>query len=268
MEITIESITPVKAERWLNANKSNRKLRAGVTEKYAADMRDGRWTTCPTPIAFYDDGDVADGQHRLWAIVESGTTQRFPVARGLAREDGLNIDTGLGRTLVDNARISGKDAQLSTTIISTARAIHEGSAMAGRASNAAKLAIVGLHREAANWAAANGPRAKYLRNAVVLGAFGRAWYHESDHDRLKRCADVINTGFYAGDDEIAAVAIRNYLLQRGSQSSTAALWRDTFLKVQNAISYFMRGKKLTVIKAVGEEAYPMKRPPGKLRRAA
>ena len=56
---------------------------------------------CPEPIAFYDDGDLADGQHRLWAIVDSGMPIEFPIARGLSRADGLNINTGLGRSLAE-----------------------------------------------------------------------------------------------------------------------------------------------------------------------
>lgn len=75
MQLTVEKITPKIAEAWLNANTCNRKLRDGIVERYAADMTAGKWTECPEPISFYVDGDLADGQHRLFAITESGTTQ-------------------------------------------------------------------------------------------------------------------------------------------------------------------------------------------------
>ena len=126
MHITVEDIGPKKAEAWLNTNKSNRRMRDGVAERYAEDMRGGRWTACPEHISFYQDGDLADGQHRLWAIVDSGCTVEFPVARGLSRADGLNINTGLARNVIDNARISGADDGLSRTLISAANAIHHG----------------------------------------------------------------------------------------------------------------------------------------------
>lgn len=32
---TMEDVTPVKAEKWLNQNRGNRKLREGVVERYA-----------------------------------------------------------------------------------------------------------------------------------------------------------------------------------------------------------------------------------------
>ncbi|WOB06543.1 hypothetical protein [Piscinibacter gummiphilus] len=258
MDIKIEDITPSKAEAWLNQNKSNRKMRDGVAEKYADDMKNGRWTNCPEPISFYVDGDLADGQHRLWAILESGTTQRMPVARGLEREDGLNLNTGLGRSLIDNARISGVDTGISAAMISAARAIADGAAPVGSRSNAAKLAVVEEHREAATWASSNVKRVKLLSNSVVLGAVGRAWYHEADKDKLRRFCDVLGSGFSDGASESAAIAIRNYILAKGAQASSSALWRDSFLKVQNAIHYFMQGKKLSVIKGVADEAYPLK----------
>lgn len=265
MEIAIETVTPKKAESWLNANTSNRKMREGVAERYAEDMRSGRWTACPTPISFYEDGQLADGQHRLWAIVESGAAIKFPVARGLQRGDGLNIDTGLGRSLVDNARISQSDDDLTNELIAVCRSIHDGThaqqATSGgkrQRSNAERLSIVMQHKEAGQWACSNGPRGRMLRNAILMGAIGRAWYVEADKDRLRRFSDVITSGLYDGDGETAAVAMRNYILTKPALNS-AALWRDTFLKAQNAVQYFMRGKRLTVIKGVADEAYPLKK---------
>jgi hypothetical protein len=258
MHIVIETITPKVAEAWLNANKSNRKLRDGIVEKYANDMKRGGWTNCPEPISFYADGDLADGQHRLWAIVESGTSQTFPVARGLSREDGLNLNTGAVRNVIDNARISKTDANLSPSLISAARAIEHGTVSIGRVlSNSEILAMVERQREAAAFAASTVKRKQLLCGAVVLGAVGRAYLHEPDTDRLRRFCDVLATGFYEGDGETAAVTLRNYLLSKGATASSSALWKDTFLKCQNATFYFMRSKKLMNIKAVSDEAYPL-----------
>jgi len=256
--IPFEAVTPKLAAAWLNANKSNRRMRDGVAEKYANDMKLGRWTRCPEPITFYDDGDLADGQHRLWAVVESNTTQIFPVMRGLTRADGLNVNTGFGRTVIDNGRISGADTSLSHALISAARAIEHGTMNLGRsASNSEVLEMVDKQREAATFATSHVKRRQLLCGAVVLGAVGRAYLHEPDKDRLRRFCEVLGTGYYDGDGETAAITLRNYLLTRGSVLSIAAMWRDTFFKCQNAIYYFMRGKKLTTIKGVSQEAYPL-----------
>ncbi len=259
LEVQVMKVTPKMAEQWLNANTGNRKMRDGVAEKYADDMRSGNWTTCPEPISFFADGQLADGQHRLWAIVESGCTIEFPVARGLSKEDGLNINTGLTRTLVDNARISGRNTHLTNTIVSTARAVAEGGPAGSGRSASLRLQQVEQHEEAVRWAVSNGPKGQGIRNAVTLAAVARAWYFETDLARLKRFCDVLSTGFMDGDGETAAVAMRTYLQAKGPTAASSALWIDTFLKVQNAISYFMRGKRLTVIKATKDEAYPLKK---------
>lgn len=259
MDVVIENVTPKKAEAWLNANNTNRKLREGVVEKYAADMAAGRWTQCSAPIAFYADGDVADGQHRLFAICETGIPQRFVIMRGLSREDGLNIDTGLGRSLIDNARISGQDTDLSNEIIALARAVEQGDRQKGALSNAQRLELVEKHREACKWATSNGMRGRGLRSQLTLAAVARAFYYEKDLDKLKRFCEVVTNGFSNGKHEAAAIAIRNYMLTGSGArvGSSAALWRETFLKIQNAIRYFMLDKPLVVIKGVADEAYPL-----------
>lgn len=269
--ISIETITPKKAEQWLSVNTSNRKLREGVAERYAADMKAGKWTQCITPIAFYEDGELADGQHRLWAIVESGVAVQLPVMRGLSRDDGLNIDTGLNRTLVDNAKISGGiEYQLSHHLIAVVKAIETGGKCgSGAFTHAQTLELVERHYEAAHWALHHGPRKRGMRNACTLAALARAYWHERDLTRLEKYGDVLDTGFANGEEDSAAVAMRNYLLEKGTYLMRGPLWADTFKKVQNTIRYFMQRKKLMVIKGVADEVYPLVQPapPGTLRRA-
>jgi len=258
IETSIESVTPAKAESWLNLNKSNRRLRTGVVEKYAQDMRNGAWTFCPEPISFFDDSELADGQHRLWAIIESGMTVKCVIVRGLCRNDGMNINRGLARTLVDNARMTGSDTGLTNTLVSTCRGIAEGDALRVAISDAQKLAYVERHRDEAQWAIARVRHVRHLCNGPVLCAIARAHLVEKDEDRLTRFCTVLVNGFMEGESESAAIAMRNYLLSKAGVATLANNWRDTFLKAQNAVAYFMRGKRLTVIKSVADEAYPLK----------
>lgn len=255
--ITRQRVAPSLAEEWLNRNDANRHLRRGVVEQYAADMEAGAWGHCTTPIAFYSDGNLADGQHRLWAVVESGKPQEFYVVRGLSRSDGLNIDTGAPRTVVDAGKISGLDPHLSTGLISACRSIEEGRGGHTRTSHAHKMAWVNAHREAGEWVTAHGPKGRKLMGGAVMGAVGRAWYHVEDHDKLMRFCDVVSKGFSEGQHESAAVSLRNYLLSSAADLNSSALWRDTFLKTQNAIYYFMASRPLTVIRTITEERYPL-----------
>jgi hypothetical protein len=254
----VEEVTPAIAERWINQNVSNRSLRPGLVEKYADDMRTGRWTQCAMPISFYDTGEIADGQHRLYAISESQTTQLFVVIRGLTKPDGLNIDTGANRGLVDNAKISGAHSALSHVLIAACRAIANGKRQPDLNSNSRKLDEVIEHQEAARWAIAAMGTRKGLVNAITLSAVARAWYHEADKDRLAEFCKALTSGFTNGTQDSGAVALRNYFLENGyGVMSTGPGWVDTFRRAQNAIYYFMRRRQLKVVKSITTEMYPL-----------
>jgi hypothetical protein len=79
MRVEIIDITPEIAKNWMANNKNNRSLSSGVAEKYARDMLAGNWTLTHQGIAFYEDMTVADGQHRLNAIILSGVTIKLSV---------------------------------------------------------------------------------------------------------------------------------------------------------------------------------------------
>lgn len=75
MKTKVETITPEWAINILeNHNPRNRKLSEGTVQSYAADMRNGRWVLNHQGLAFDTNGDLSDGQHRLWAVVFSGKT--------------------------------------------------------------------------------------------------------------------------------------------------------------------------------------------------
>lgn len=108
-EPAVESVTvtPELAESWLARNTLNRRLRLGLVDRYARDMAAGRWQFDGTPIKFGADGALLDGQHRLRALVEAGTTLPFVVIRGLPPEAQRTMDTGAKRTVGDQLKLRG-----------------------------------------------------------------------------------------------------------------------------------------------------------------
>ena len=99
--ITFElvKITPLMAETFLSRNFGNRTPKKSTIEGYARDMLDGKWQLTHQAIAFDADNDVIDGQHRLYAVILSGMTIPFYVARYGRKESiaNLNIDTQVRR---------------------------------------------------------------------------------------------------------------------------------------------------------------------------
>lgn len=101
MKITHETITPKAAARYLEHNDNNRHLRKQTVDLYANEMTAGRWKSTGEPIQFFTDGTVANGQHRLHAIIKSGVTVEMVVVRGLSKEAMSGIDVGAKRTVGD-----------------------------------------------------------------------------------------------------------------------------------------------------------------------
>lgn len=92
-------VTPELATKWLEKNDDNRPLRESVVREHAADMRADAWPLTNQTIGFSKDGKLIDGQHRLWAIVESDTSVVLRVVVGVVGDIHLPIDVGAKRSL-------------------------------------------------------------------------------------------------------------------------------------------------------------------------
>lgn len=253
------NVTPKIAADWLeHLNTNNRKLREGVAERYARDMKEGKWTHNPQPIMFYaDDGSLADGQHRLWGVIESGKTIPFYIIYGVERDVALNVDTGLARGLVDNAKISGYEGYMSNAAIAIAAFMKRGRSGSGPGlTNAERLELVQKYEPHVKYAESKMGHVKKIGVAAVSAAIARAHMHLGDHKRLEEFATVLKTGMvnYVEADK-AAIALRNYLLDIAVDRKLDP--RDIFLKTMVAIKYFVKGKPLVAIRTQSEEAYPL-----------
>lgn len=84
MEQAIKSVmvTPEYASELLKFNTNNRPLRNSVVEKYAKKMRNREWVLSNDAITISKGNVLLNGQHRLSAVVQSGTTCPFLILYG------------------------------------------------------------------------------------------------------------------------------------------------------------------------------------------
>ncbi len=87
-------VTPELATEWLETRGNNRKVMQTTVDKYATDMKEGRWLFNGAPIQFDEEGKLLNGQHRLWAIVESGCAIDAIIQWGIPRDSQATIDAG------------------------------------------------------------------------------------------------------------------------------------------------------------------------------
>lgn len=119
----MEIITPEVAANYLKNNLSNnRRLNSRAIDSYADQMSRGQWAINGDPIRFDVNEALIDGQHRLHAIIKSGTSQQILVLRGLSTETFITMDSGRKRTVADVLSINGyKNA---TKLAGSIQAVH------------------------------------------------------------------------------------------------------------------------------------------------
>lgn len=103
----VQTVTPELASKWLETNEGNRKVREQLVNRLARDMRAGRWQVTGEGIKFDRDGRLVDGQHRLWAVVQSEATIDILVVHNLDRDTRLVMDTGGKRRGADALAMAG-----------------------------------------------------------------------------------------------------------------------------------------------------------------
>ncbi len=86
-------VTPEMALSLLDHNKVNRPLSDLHVRRIARQITASRWKFNGDTIKISDTGNVLDGQHRLWAIAESGIAVETIVIYGVPEDAFSTIDT-------------------------------------------------------------------------------------------------------------------------------------------------------------------------------
>tara|TARA_Y100000004_G_scaffold112801_1_gene126668 strand:+ start:290 stop:1240 length:951 start_codon:yes stop_codon:yes gene_type:complete len=107
-KVAIIEVNPDLASFLLKLNfKENRKQSADYINRLSSDMRDGFWGLSNDAIVVDVSGRIINAQHRLEAVVKSGTTQKFILLWDVARETAEAIDVGKKRAMHERITISG-----------------------------------------------------------------------------------------------------------------------------------------------------------------
>jgi hypothetical protein len=118
VEPVLETITPEIAQKYLDTNPHNRPIHQPTVNTYAKQMEEGEYKLTHQGIAFDENGHLQDGQHRLLAVVQSGTTQQFWVFREMPEHNFTVIDMGRDRKTSDVLALEGFESPNLTSSIS------------------------------------------------------------------------------------------------------------------------------------------------------
>lgn len=115
-------VGPELAAKWLEGNTHNRVISDSYVAGIERDMRAGRWHMTGDTVKFDWNGVLADGQHRLWAVVQSGCTVPMLVVHGVSPEAQDYMDIGKKRSTSDALHLRGR-GEYSAKVASTARGV-------------------------------------------------------------------------------------------------------------------------------------------------
>ena len=247
----IERVTPAMAEQWLRElNPRNRHVITAAVVALVKDLKEGRWVTSHQGIAFGEDGQIYDGQHRLSAIMLSGVTVDIMVTRGLGAEVRPFIDNGgAGRRSPTDVLAITHDIHMSSSVrawINWAENLLEIGPTIGQWPKLTPHVLLrGWERQEEHVKAivlTLGEKTSKISRAPVAAAFIIA--HKLHPHLVEALAIKVATGvdLHAGDP---ALALRNRLLM-GAQDASPAGRDDINSTAFGTIEAFVKGVELKV----------------------
>jgi len=261
----IMTITPDIAAEWLeHRNKGNRRISAHIVKQYAQAMREGRWMITHQGIAFDATGNLADGQHRLNASVESGVTFQAMVTVGVPRETFSVLDTGWKRQanqLIDHPN--------RTIIAAAARIVGyidglipkdvpiQGHVAPNKVDNDLIIHIYQQWPELSSWAAPAqmAPRSTGIIPSAHLAAIAQAARSPYEH-LIESWFEGVNTGagLEAGDPRLT---LRNRFIQGADiRGHGTARMARSYQLIAKAWNYYAQGQSISHLKVLADQKPP------------
>ena len=235
MRTELVKINPAMAEHYLSKNLANRNVSQRLVDMYAHDMDSNNWELNHQGIAFYDDGSIADGQHRLLAIIKARKTIQMMVTSGLKKPSAVTIDIGRKRSMSDGIKIGGLSDWITKRHISLITQIADPKRL--------------TTQETVEWLEGMESSAKFsievfctnkraLVNSVLHAAMALAHFYNPDkEDKLRKFAEVYMQGLVTNKKELSAIKLRDEFMT--NTQNGGGYRRDKFWKAQRALQAFL-----------------------------
>jgi hypothetical protein len=133
MEYKRQNVTPQAGAKMLERNKGNRDIRQHRVDYFVDLLTRGEFKCTHQGIAIAPDGNLLDGQHRLWAIVTSGIAADMMVAHNVDPDTYTAIDTAAKKTNADLLRVDRRITEVAGFIIKFVHSVAAGPDRVGKA---------------------------------------------------------------------------------------------------------------------------------------
>lgn len=250
--VEIVNVSPEMARSWLNDLWPDQRLvRSSRVEQYTEDMNEGRFRLSSDAILRIR-GKLANGQHRLQAVIESGTTQPFIVMHSDDDQLYKIIDAGLRRTAADAL----KTLECSTLLPAIARwmiAYDNGSrgisnSFLGKASSQAEIVKYCEENATMLVKAAKFVRPLYSTSSILAQSIGGAMHVIGSRvdNSSERVEQFLREVYIDGGNSVAQ-DLRNRLIgNKGSKAKIPVSY--IFCLTIKAFSHYARNERPKVLR--------------------
>jgi len=259
VETSAVVVTPKQAKFWLdNFNTQNRVLRHERVKQFSKDMKSNRWEFTHQGIAFYEDGTLADGQHRLAAVVDADMPMTFLVTTGLARNVAAKIDQNRPREAHDAIRIAGEETWINRDIVAIIRTLLSNFGENPKSFSLGEIVDYAVKHKDLFITVESLTRTKKrnFTQSGIAACYFAAMYAGVPAEKIKRFIYIMLYGEISDSSENAAIRLREFLL------STSGAWigKDKFntaKRAQRAIQAFSDGQPLAKLFMPDAMIYPV-----------
>ena len=252
-------ITPKLAQEWLGKNTSNRKLRPMFVKQLAEKIKCGEWCDdLPDHIAFYEDGTLANGQHRLSAIVLAGQSVYTTVDFNIRKSSAICIDTGKARSFGDNIHILTGETFYTKKVSNMMRESFVGGR---KLTHEDHLRLAKRYKDDIQFIVAcfkYSPR--HIQQTHVLAACFTALQAGVSRQDIQDFAHVLVSGRAVEERDTVVIKLRDKLVQDAYGSAGGGVnFGANMRRAQNCIHYFVNNSDVIQLKAIDTYRYPLLR---------
>jgi hypothetical protein len=234
----ILNVTPELAQQWLRYNDFNRPLKLRLVEKYVRQIRSGNWQRTHQGVAFDSHGVILDGQHRLWAVAQSGQAVPMLIFLNENLTAHESIDGGRPRSLLDVVRLELRDNTIKNRHILVVKAMWAGQCCVSQndmtATEVSNL-LRNFHKPV-RFAVELLERSN-VENNVVMGVLARA-YQTVPHEQLFEFSRILRNGEGTHPSTKIVLQFRDWLLRLKDQQE--ATRRDIYKRTETVLEAFLK----------------------------
>jgi hypothetical protein len=263
MEMKVIEIQPEIALLWLQKlHPRQRVSRSPKVAAFSRDMDSGRWRVSPQPIVITKSGFVADGVHRLLAVVMHGKPVKMMVCFGAEDDIYEVLDQGTPRSHADVIRQMGVDVHSQALPVVKFMAFdgNKDTITSGEVKNLLDQ-FSGALGFLAPWIEKRG---RGTGSSIFLAAAGQCWLYESNKSRISTYLTMMTQGTIPGDTSygIALANFRDRLVRRGEFTKPGigpSERKKHYWMCQRAVQVFVQKIDVRCIAAPKSAPYPKMR---------